>query len=245
MTHLMSALAEPRVAPPADLEALRAEIDNIDEALLGLMERRLAWAAAVADIKEKEQPIQLRLRPDRERTVLDRLCRRAGRLPEPVVRTIWRELMGLSLQAQKRTEIVLCAPRRGGAVTDGARLRFGCQAPMLVAETAEEALARARTHEAIAVIELDPLSNWWVGLAHDHSLTIFDHLQDAQGRIMALIVGRVASDDQRKQPAYPILTETALGMHSAEGDMIRVLALSGGLRLCIAEGTRNAVGPSR
>jgi chorismate mutase len=241
MTQILSACAEPHPAPAPDLETLRAEIDHIDDALLSLIEQRLAKAGDIAALKAKEQPSCLRLRPDRERNVLEGVSRRAGRLPEPAVRTIWRELMGLSLQAQSRTEIVLCAPHRPILVADGARLRFGCQAPMLAAENAEEALDRARTNEAVAIIELSPLCDWWVALAASQELTIFDCLEDCEGRVVALLVGRVARNDHGSGPVYSILTDAALRCRMSEGEPIRPLAMSGDLRLCMG-GRTSVVG---
>ena len=245
MTQIFSACAEPHIAPMTNLETLRGEIDRIDNALLGLIEQRLVKAGAIAALKAREQPTCLRLRPDRESNVLDGVARRAGRLPEPAVRTIWRELMGLSLQAQSRTEIVLCAPHRPIPVADGARLRFGCQAPMLAAESPEEALDRARTNEAIAVIELSPLSDWWVVLAATQSLTIFDCLKDGEGRVVALLVGRVTPSDHGSGPTYPIISEAALRDRLSAGERIRPLAMSGDLRLCIAEQALAAAERSR
>jgi chorismate mutase len=245
MTQILSACAEPDMVSAPDLEMLRAEIDDVDDTLLALIEQRLAKAAAIATLKSREQPNCLRLRPDRERNVLDRVAERAGRLPEPAVRTIWRELMGLSLQTQSRTEIVLCAPHRPVAIADGARLRFGCQAPMLAAESAEEALDRARTNEAVAVIELSPLSDWWVVLAAERSLTIFDCLKDGEGRVVALLVGRIMPADRGSGPAYAIISEAVLRRRLSEGEPIRPLAMAGDLRLCMVEQATAASEPSR
>jgi len=245
MSQTTSACAELRTAPAPDLETLRVEIDRLDDALLGLIEQRLAKAGAIAALKAVEQPSCLRLRPDRERKVLDSLSRRASSLPRPAVQTIWRELMGLSLQAQTRTEIVLCAPHRPILIADGARLRFGCQAPMLVAEDAAEALDRARSNEAVAVIELSPLCDWWVALAASQELTIFDCLQDAEGRVVALLVGRVMPLDHDSGPAYSILTDAALRHRMNEGEPIRPLAISGDLRLCMAERALAALEPGK
>lgn len=237
MIQILSACAEPRPSAPTDLESLRAEIDDIDAALLALMERRLSRAAAIAELKAKEQPNRLRLRPDRERYVLGRMSGCASTLPKPAVQAIWRELMGLSLQSQKRTEVILCAPHRAIAVTDAARRRFGCQAPMLAAESPEEALDRARTNEAVAAVELSPSSSWWVALAADECLTIFDHLEDSRGRITALLIGRVGSIDDGGLPSIRVLTEAQLCCRMEEGEVVRPLAMAGGLRLCMLEGT--------
>jgi chorismate mutase len=232
MINALAAAPAPRASTLNNLDHLRAEIDDIDEALLELIERRLAKAAAIAEVKSAETPGRLRLRPEREQEVLDRLARRTAELPGGAVRGIWRELMGLSLQSQKRTELVICAPGRPIAVTDGARLRFGCQAPLIVTESPAEALHLARTREAVAVIELNPLSNWWVALLGVDDLVIFDQIEDSEGRITALLVGRVDSSERGGAPAYQIVPEAALRRRLADGERLRTLAMAGSLRLC-------------
>jgi len=244
MTNLLPTRADPRVNT-ATLAALRSEIDDIDDMLLGLIERRTATAAAIAALKAREEPTRLRLRPSRERKVLDRITARAGKLPGAAVGAIWRELMGLSLQAQKRTEIILCTPHRALTIADAARLRFGCQAAMLGAETAEEALDRARTNEAVAVIELNPLSDWWTALPADEDLTIFDRLTDSRGSVVALLVGRVAREDHSSLPTYQVMPQTALSRRMEQGVAIRTLAIAGDLRLCIVEAEPVRAGVAR
>src|SRR5436305_12192932 len=86
-------------APGLDLQILRTEIDRIDARLLELMEERLTCSGAVAALKAGEEADQLRLRPAREQQVIARLADRATRMPPPSVTGIWRELMGITLQA--------------------------------------------------------------------------------------------------------------------------------------------------
>ena len=240
MSQALIAHAEPQAMAPTELDTLRSEIDRIDDELLELMERRLASAAAIARLKTQARPSGLLLRPDRERDVLDRLARRARHIPAAAVRMIWRELMGLSLQAQRRTELVVCAPQRPILVTDRARVRFGCQAPILAAEDPAEALERARTREAIAVIELSPLSSWWTALSGEDGMTIFDCLTDDHGRISALLVGRLPHGQEGRLPLFPIISEGSLRRRMSEGEAIQPLAMSGGLRLCISHGRATA-----
>lgn len=221
-------------AARTDLSLLRSEIDRIDDALLDLMERRLSAAHRVAALKRRADTALLLLRPDREQDVLDRLSARAGHMPPAALGAIWRELMALSLQAQERTEIVLHARQAPVAVTNEARLRFGCAAPILVVGDPAEALERARHRQSVAVIELDPLSGWWAALHDDRRLAIFDALGDEGGAVTALAVGRVGAG--RRAGAYPILTEAALRRRMEAGEAIRPLAMCGHLRLCAAEG---------
>lgn len=227
-----AAIAAP--APAPELQALRARIDRIDVELLDLMEQRLACAAAVAACKMQAEQARLGLRPAREQQVIDRLTARAGRMPAPAVTAIWRELMGANLQAQTQVQIVIHCPEQPVLVTDLARLRFGGAAPILAAGTPQDALDRARHREAIAVIEFSPLSSWWVALFHDEALTIFDCLRDRRGRILALIVGRVAAQDVTGDTSFLVLGDGSLRRRTGAGEQVKTLAICGNLRLCVS-----------
>lgn len=223
-----------------DLQTLRTEIDRIDTQLLELMEGRLCCSAAIAACKAQEEDAQLRLRPAREQQVIDRLIARAGRMPAPAVTAIWRELMGANLQAQKDVHIVIHCPEQPVLVTDQARLRFGGAAPIVAAGTAQDALDRARHREAIAVIEFSPLSSWWVELFHDEQLTIFDCLRDRRGRIVALVVGRVAAQYVTEDTSLLVLGDGSLRRRANAGDEVKTLAICGNLRLCVSRKAEEA-----
>lgn len=225
-----AATAAPRAG--LDLQTLRTEIDRIDTRLLELMEERLFCSAAIAAAKTQEKDDALRLRPAREQQVIDRLIRRAEHMPAPAVTAIWRELMGANLQAQKSVHIVIHCPEQPVLVTDQSRLRFGGAAPIVSAGTPQDALDRARNREAIAVIEFSPLSNWWVELFHDEQLTIFDCLRDRHGRIVALIVGRVAAQHITADTSFLVLGDGSVRRRASAGDKVQTLAICGNLRLC-------------
>jgi chorismate mutase/prephenate dehydratase len=228
-------LARPGAPAAADLDELRGEIDRIDNALLALMERRLATAHAVAALKRDHASEWLNLRPNREAAVLDRLTDRAEAMPVETVRAIWRELIALNLQAQRRMEVVVHAGSRPTLVVSAARERFGGAAPIVVADTPEEALERALTHEAVAVIELSPLSAWWIALTEIPGLSIFEALRDADGVIVALAVGRIAPESLLPRERYLILAEETLAQRAAAGEAIRAIAMCGRLRLCLLD----------
>jgi len=224
-------------APKAqlDLQILRSEIDRIDARLLELMEERLMCSRAIAEAKGKEESARLRLRPAREQQVIDGLNRRAQHMPATAVTAIWRELMGINLQAQQATHIVIHCPQQPVLVTDQARLRFGGAAPIVSAGTPQDALDRARNREAIAVIEFSPLSNWWVELFHDETLTIFDCLRDKHGRIVALVIGRVAAAHLTSDTAFLVLGDGSLRRRTHAGEPVKTLAICGNLRLCVSQ----------
>ncbi len=218
---------------PSDIAAVRAEIDRIDDALLDLMEQRLARSFAIAALKRNTTSTHINLRPDREQVVIDRVVAHADRLPAQAVATIWRALMAVSLEAQKPMEIVLHTAQQPVAVTDQARLRFGCSARLIAAGSPAEALERARTREAIAIVELTPLSDWWVTLHGDPELAIFDCLHDARGHVSALAVARIAADHMRPTIYFDIMEEEALRRRIDTGEELQPLAMSGNMRLCV------------
>jgi chorismate mutase/prephenate dehydrogenase len=92
-------VADPAACPP-ELEAIRADIERIDRALLALIAERVEVARRVGTAKRAAGlPI---LDPAREAAVVRRagtLAREAG-LPDDDVRYIWWHLIGLSRRVQ-------------------------------------------------------------------------------------------------------------------------------------------------
>jgi 3-deoxy-7-phosphoheptulonate synthase len=168
------------------LGALRAEIDLIDDQLLTLIERRSAVAAAVG--ARKQPTAELMIRPRRQAEIVERLEESATTLAGPALRAIWRELMGHSLQTQARTELVLYGAGDQASLEAHVRAHFGSSAPIVWAAEAADALHRARTSEAIAVIaaplpEVAP------------PLRVCDAIRPGGGAPVAWAVGRVLPQD--------------------------------------------------
>ncbi len=226
-------------APHATLSALRENIDRIDDALLALMEERLDCSLAVASLKGKDEgEKQLYLRPEREQQIIDRLAARARLLRPDGIADIWRALMSVSLQAQQKVELAIHAERRAVLVTDSARRRFGNSARLESAATAAQALARAQARDAIAIIELNPMSDWWTFREDHQGLVLFDTLRDKRGGIVAVAIGRVPRENL--PPTDDILmvrTASELRERTEAGDPIRALAMHGDERLCLLEGS--------
>jgi 3-deoxy-7-phosphoheptulonate synthase len=180
---------------PIALARLRAEIDRIDDQILELIERRLAASAATAALKAADGGNYLRFRPRRQAEVIERLKQRAGKTPAPVVTTIWRELMGQGLQAQRETSLTLCGSGDRAVLEAHVRSHFGYSFPICWATTAAEALYRAIEEETVAIIA-GPLP----GL--DEALNVFDLICASDGHAVAHVVGRVALQER-----LPILTK--------------------------------------
>jgi chorismate mutase len=213
------------------LEQLRTQIDALDDALLDLVEQRLALSLKISALKDPEDG-RLKLRPRREAGIVARLTARARLATPELIAQLWRELMSHSLQAQAPTELVLCAMLNPDSLRDQVRERFGWAAPIVWAQTPDEALDQAARREAIAVIEHSPFTDWWVRLAGERSLAIFAATRLADGGLGALIVGRIAAEDVPENHHFEILEEEMVQDRLERGEPVEAVAAAGALRLC-------------
>jgi chorismate mutase len=211
----------------AALDALRREIDRLDDAILEQVERRVGAARAIAELKRSDQDSRLRLRPAREAAVIERLVAQADEAPEPLVRQIWREIMACCLDLQVHTDLVVHTAARPAALTDAMRRRFGCAGRMMLVNRPEEAIDHARSHEAIAIIELSSECDWWAGIRHDPSLAMFECLRDEAGKAIAVAIGRISAEDLS---ACPNIAIQDADDEPPEGEL---LATCGDLRLVL------------
>jgi chorismate mutase len=90
--------------PDHPLDALRREIDIIDDAMVDLLLRRFAATAKVRAAKSQDGSIASSpFRPAREATMLRRLLARAGTgVPPDLVVRLWRVILSASTQSQAR-----------------------------------------------------------------------------------------------------------------------------------------------
>ena len=170
------------------LAALRAELDRIDDEILDLIERRLAASADIAAQKDAEGDRHLKVRPKRQAQILERLKARAGSAKPELVAEIWRELMGASLQAQARTELVLAPSDQPELLEARVRAHFGSAPPIRWAGSTAHAIRAALVGEAIAIVP-EAINE------AEGELRVFDVLTTEDGRPFAYAVGRVAVAD--------------------------------------------------
>lgn len=218
--------------PPA-LEALRGEIDTLDDRILALIERRIALARKVA-LAKQPAPSAVLIRPDREEQVLDRLSA-ASTMPRGSLATVWRELMALSLQTQRRTDIVIHAPTDPAGTTARSAARFGAAAPIVAVDSVESALARAAAGSAVAVIELSKDDPWWLALDHDDELAVIDQIRGPGGKPSALALARVSDAHLARARRWEVLADSELEARLLYGETLCPLACAQGKVLCIVE----------
>lgn len=119
---------------PGELELLRVEIDDIDEQLHALINRRAACAQRVAETKLREYISEngegdlsrvMFYRPEREAQVLKKVMdRNQGPLPDRSIAHLFREIMSACLALEKPLEVAYLGPE--GTFTQAAAFKhFG------------------------------------------------------------------------------------------------------------------------
>lgn len=191
-------MAIPELQPaPVTLATLRRDIDGLDDALLDLIERRVAASAAVAALKDREGSGLLKLRPRREAEVVDRLQRKASGAPPEMIAHVWRTLMSYGVQAQTPMRLVVHAAGDRPVLQERVRARFGPAAQLCWAADADEALAAARDGEAVAILDEDGEAMAILsedGARENDAVRVFDTIAIPDGRRLCAL-GRVAPED--------------------------------------------------
>lgn len=140
----------------AELAALRAEIDTLDDAIHDLLMRRVGVVARLAASRAKGNGPAIR--PGREAMILRRLlARHGGALPRAGLVRLWRELLCATTSMQAPLTAAAWLPEAGVEVL---RAHLGLAAP--VTRCADEAAAiEAATTGATALAALPPSGRWW------------------------------------------------------------------------------------
>jgi len=190
-------MSEPEPHPDA-LEALRAEINSLDDALHDLLMRRAEVVQRLSASQAK--PAGTVLRPGREAAIMRRLlARHAGPLPRPALVRLWRELFASSVAQQGNFSVALPADP---ALARLAAEHFGVATPQRQHPSLGAALAALGGREAsIAVLPWPRESDnraeeWW---------TRFDaqHLS---------VIARLPFVSEREPP----LEAAVIGLHPAD-----------------------------
>lgn len=219
----------PMPAPEASIDALRREVDAIDDALHDLMMRRADVVARIGALKARNNggAHDAFFRPAREACVLRRLVRRhRGALPKPVIVRIWRELMAALLRLQGPFSVAVLAHDREAGLWDLARDHFGSLTPATACESSGRVLRAVMEGQAtvgvLPVPQQDEADPWWRQLAGEEANTprVFARLPFATGLpprgapVEALAVGMVAQDEtgsDRSLFAVEVSADTSRG----------------------------------
>lgn len=106
--------------PEMDLDAIRAEIDQVDRSILALLEQRFDLTSRVASAKKSQRIF----RPGREAELIRSLIA-ISTLDPLLIETVWRQIIAFSLDGQKKLDIAVA---HAEGVEDTARFRYGAVA---------------------------------------------------------------------------------------------------------------------
>ncbi len=109
------------------LEALRREIDAIDDAIHDLIMKRTQVVERVRDVKRNDA---VKIRPAREAEILYRLvARHQGHFPKRELVRMWREIIVATLSFEGPFSLAVYAPDEGCDYRDLARDQYGSFTP--------------------------------------------------------------------------------------------------------------------
>ena len=215
----------------AEIAALRAEIDRIDDAMHDLLMRRAAVVARLAGSRAKGATTPLRA--GREAAVLRRLLtRHSGPLARTRVVRIWREIFMASTAIQGGFSVAVFSPSQQSGHARLAREHFGPITPMRVHQTAARALSAVSEGEASVAVLPAPAEEaggleaaWWARLDVPRLQVVarLPFVADAGGQA-ALVVAPVAPDPSGADRTL-LLAET--GADASRARIGQVLAEAG------------------
>ncbi len=159
--------------PSQPLDALRQEIDQIDEAIHALL---LDRTEVVKEIGAAKGPGHLMLRPAREAQILRRMVERhQGDLPVAVLLRMWRELISSLTQLQGRFSVAVYSAEERRGFWDVARDHFGSLTPMTVVNSpvaAVRAVAEGTANVGVVPFPAeDDADPWWRFINADDAKT--------------------------------------------------------------------------
>lgn len=129
-----------------DLDALRREIDAVDQELLERLNRRVELAQRVGHYK-MERGLEVYV-PSREEEVFGKLtASNRGPLPTPAVRSIYREIISAAISLEKPLKVAYLGPE--ATYTHQAALKnFGTSIPFAPMRTVPDVFAAVRCGDA-------------------------------------------------------------------------------------------------
>lgn len=145
------------------LNALRREIDRIDNQIHDLIQKRTQIVENVREVKEGEP---VKIRPAREDEILFRLiARHAGNFPKRELTRIWRELIVATLSFEGPFSLAVFADGEERGCRDLARDMYGTYTPMAVYPAARRVVEAVRKGSAtVGILPLprrDDVAPWW------------------------------------------------------------------------------------
>ncbi len=161
------------IAGPDGLDALRREIDALDDRIHELLMERAKVVERIFAVKNNQG--SGKLYPGREAQILRRLlAKHGGRLPKAVIARVWRELLSAFGRMQQPFSVAVLAPERSVSYWDLARRHFGSSTPTTLHRSPQNVLSAVmETPGLIGVLPLpqeEEADPWWPKLVGDTPL---------------------------------------------------------------------------
>lgn len=159
-----------------DLDALRQQIDDIDDQLHDLIRNRTRIVEQVRDAKLEVDANARYMRPAREADIIRRLAaRHDGQFPINALTRIWREMISALTLMQGPLAVTVYAPGNQTGLWDVARDHYGVEVPLQPVDNTM-AVLRALTDGTAQVgvlpwPELEEQKPWWPSLMSDDNAT--------------------------------------------------------------------------
>jgi chorismate mutase len=155
------------------LDALRQEIDAIDDAIHDLIMRRTEVVEGVTELKRGDA---VKIRPSREAKILYRLVgRHRGPFPRRELVRVWRELIVATLKFEGPFSVAVFGHPDEPGYWDLARDQYGSFTPMTVHDTARPIIEAVRAQEAtVGILPLPETGEpepWWPRLMSEDAAT--------------------------------------------------------------------------
>jgi chorismate mutase / prephenate dehydratase len=231
----------PPTTPAADpaLQALRAEIDALDDAMHDLLMRRAAVVARMAGSRAKTGAGSP-LRPGREAAVLRRLLgRHSGALSRGAVVRIWRHVFMAHTAIQGAFTAAVAASGEAAQTLALAREHFGASTPLTPFASPAQALAALSAGKASVAVLPTPTGEgegaWWQSLEAPRLSVVarLPFVADATRADAALVVAPVPPDASGEDRS---LFRLEGGAEASRESFVRMLTEAGlaGRILCLA-----------
>lgn len=145
------------------LQALRREIDAIDDSLHDLIMERTRVVERVRDAKKGEK---IKIRPAREAEILYRLvARHSGAFPKRELARIWREMIVATLRFEGPFSVSVFVPEDEEGYWDLARDQYGTFTPMTRHVSSRAVVEAVRNGDAtVGILPMprpDDTEQWW------------------------------------------------------------------------------------
>ncbi|MBL4747349.1 MAG: chorismate mutase [Magnetovibrio sp.] len=156
-----------------DLSDFRSDIDDIDDQLHGLLQRRTKIVEEVRAYKKNER---IKIRPAREAEIIYRLFKaHEGKFPKSELFRIWRELIVATLRLEGPFSVAVFTNENDTGLWDLARDQYGSFSPMTPMPSARRIIEAVQKQDATLGILPMPARKeeapWWRRLVFEDQAT--------------------------------------------------------------------------